>query len=325
LMKKTLVWHQGALGDLILSLPAIHTIRCDAETDYIHLISRTDVQELLLSNGLIDEASSNDSGVFTPLFGSDRLPGALMDFLREYGSAYIFARSPDLFFLRRIAECIPRTFHIRTVPPAGEIIHVSDFQRAALLSAGLEEAVPMPVLDADTCFASGSRRKIFACHPGSGGRGKCWPLENYLDLISVLSESCGHSACILIGPAEGEEVCRSMVKEMDKRGITGEMVKDRSVSYIASLLKSSAFYVGNDSGITHLASALGVPTIALFGPTDHRLWRPTGKDTRVVNSGSPCSPCDEQRYRRCCERKCLETVGVSSVMETIGGLVGDCA
>jgi ADP-heptose:LPS heptosyltransferase len=322
-MKKTLVWHQGALGDLILSLPAIHAIRCGAETDYIHLISRTDLRELLLSNGLIDEASSNDSGVFAPLFGSDRLPGTLMDFLREYSSAFIFARSPDLFFLRRIAEYIPRTFHIRTVPPAGEIVHVSDFQRAALLSAGFKSAVPMAVLDADACSARGSSRKIFVCHPGSGGRGKCWPLENYLDLLSVLSESCGHSACILIGPAEGEEVYRSMVKGMDKRGITGEIVKDRPVSYIASLLKSSAFYMGNDSGITHLASALGVPTIALFGPTDHRLWRPTGKDTRVVRSGFPCSPCDERRYRGCGERKCLETIGVSSVMETIGELVRD--
>jgi ADP-heptose:LPS heptosyltransferase len=324
-MKKTLVWHQGALGDLILSLPAIHTIKCDAETDYIHLISRTDLREFLLANGLIDEASSNESGFFAPLFVSDRLPETLMDFLRGYGSAFIFARSPDLFLLRRIAECIPRTFHIRTVPPAGEIVHVSDFQLAALLAAGLDKAVPMPVLDAAPCFAPGSSRKIFVCHPGSGGRGKCWPLGKYLDLISALSGSCGHSACMLVGPAEGEEVYRAVVEGMGKRGISGEMVKDRPISYIASVLKSSAFYVGNDSGITHLASALGVPTIALFGPTDHRLWRPTGKETRVVRSEFPCSPCDEQRYRACGKRECLETIGVSSVMERICGLVRACA
>jgi ADP-heptose:LPS heptosyltransferase len=320
-MKKTLVWHQGALGDLILSLPAIHTIRCGADTDHIHLISRTDLRELLLLNGLIDEASSNDSGVFAALFGNDRLPETLIDFLREYSSAFIFARSPDLFFLRRMAECIPRTFHIRTVPPAGEIVHVSDFQMSGVCSAGLVSAVPMPVLDTDVRSAPGSSRKIFVCHPGSGGRGKCWPLERYLDLISVLSETHGYGACILLGPAEGEEVFRSVVKGMDSRGITGEIVKDRPVLYIASLLKSSAFYVGNDSGMTHLASALGVPTIALFGPTDYRLWQPIGKETRAVRSGFPCSPCDEVRYRGCGERKCLEAIGVSSVMETVCGLV----
>jgi ADP-heptose:LPS heptosyltransferase len=325
LMKKTLVWHQGALGDLILSLPAIHTIKRDAETDYIHLVSRTDLRELLLSNGLIDEASSNDSGFFVPLFGGDHLPGTLMDLLREYSSAFIFARSPDLFSPRRIAECIPRTCHIRTVPPAGGIVHVSDFQLSGVRSAGLVRAVPMPVLDAGPCMAPGSSRKIFVCHPGSGGRGKCWSLENYLDLISVLSETHGYGACVLIGPAEGEEFYRSVVKGMGRRGISGEIVKDRSISYIASLLKSSAFYVGNDSGITHLASALGVPTIALFGPTDHRLWRPTGKRAMVVRSGFPCSPCDEKRYRRCGERKCLEMIGVSSVMKKICGLIRDCS
>jgi heptosyltransferase-3 len=324
-MKKTLVWHQGALGDLILSLPAIHAIKCDAETDYLHLISRTDLGELLFSNGIIDEVSSNESGIFAPLFGSSHLPGTLMDFLRECSSAFFFARSPDFFPLRRIAGCIPRTFHVRTVPPVGEIVHVSDFQLRGVCSAGLVSAIPMPILEASGCTTPESSRKIFVCHPGSGGRGKCWPLENYLDLISALSESYGYSACILLGPAEGEEVLRSVVKGMDKRGVTAEIVKDRPVSYIASLLKSSALYVGNDSGVTHLASVLGVPTIALFGPTNHRLWQPIGKETRVVRSGFPCSPCDEVRYGGCGERRCLETIGVSSVVEKICGLMRNCS
>jgi heptosyltransferase-3 len=324
-MKKTLVWHQGALGDLILSLPAIHTIKCDAQTDHLHLISRTDLRELLLSNGIIDEASSSDGGIFAPLFGSGQLPRTLMDFLRGYGSAYIFARSPDPVFLRRTAECIPRTFRVRTIPPAGHIVHVSHFQVSEVRSVGLVGAVPVPVLVTSHCTTPGPSGKTFALHPGSGGRGKCWPLENYLDLISVLSESYNYRVCILLGPAEGDEVFRSLVKGMHKRGLTCEIIKDRPVSYIASLLKSSVLYVGNDSGITHLASVLGVPTIALFGPTDHRLWQPAGEKTRVVRSGFPCSPCDEGRYRGCDEGKCLEAIVVGSVMEKICELVVDCA
>jgi ADP-heptose:LPS heptosyltransferase len=324
-VKKTFVWHQGALGDLILSLPAIHTIKGGGGTDYLHLISRTDLRELLLSNKIINEASFTDSGIFAPLFGNGQLPRTLRDLLKEYSSAFIFARSPDPFFLRRIAECIPRTFYVRTIAPAGRIVHVSDFQISEVLSAGVASAVPMPVLDTSPRTAPESPRRTFAFHPGSGGRGKCWPLESFLQLISVLSESYCHSVCILLGPAEGEEVFRSVVGGMDRRGLTGEIVKERPLSYVASLLKSSALYVGNDSGITHLASALGVPTIALFGPTDHRLWQPTGKETRVVRSGFPCSPCDEVGYRGCGRRKCLETIAVGSVTEKICELMRDCS
>jgi hypothetical protein len=321
-MKKTLVWHQGALGDLILSLPAIYAIKCDAGTELLHLVSRTDLQGILLANGIIDEASSNDSGFFSPLFGSGGLPERLKNFLLEFNKAFVFTRSTDASFFRQIGKYIPGSFHLKTVPPAGDIIHVSDFQLSGVRSAGLGSKVLMPVLDAAVHADSGSSRHILTFHPGSGGRRKCWPIENYLDLISVLSESGGHTACILLGPAEGDEVFRSVAEGMDKRGISADIVRGRPVSYVASLLKSSSLYVGNDSGITHLASALGVPTVALFGPTDHRLWRPTGICTRVMRSELPCSPCTEERYRECGERRCLETISVGAVRQGIAGLIG---
>jgi heptosyltransferase-3 len=322
-MNKTLLFHQGALGDLILSLPAIQAIRCGADTGSLHLISRADLQDLLLHNGLIDETSSIDSGFFAPLYGGDRLPETLKNFLMEYSSAFVFSKSPDLLIMERVAQYVPRSFHIRTVPPAGEIVHVSDFQLSGLRSAGLDSASAAPVLDAVASPVRRASDSIIVFHPGSGGRGKCWSLENYLDLIAFILKSGGYSACVLVGPAEGEELFQSLLRGIDKRRITVDIVRDRPISHIASLLKSSTLYVGNDSGVTHLSSALGVPTVALFGPTDHRLWRPKGKKTRIVRSDFPCSPCDEERCRRCGGRNCLETIGVGAVIEEIRRLIGD--
>jgi ADP-heptose:LPS heptosyltransferase len=324
-MNRTLLLHQGALGDLILSLPAIHSIKCGAAPDSLHLISRTDLHELLLSNAFIDGASSGDSGFFAPLFGGVHLPEALKDFLMQYRSVFIFSRGPALFLMERVAQYIPRSFHIKTVPPAGEIVHVSDFQHNQALSAGLENAVPMPALDAVDSSARPPRRTAVILHPGSGGRGKCWPLEYYLDLAAILLKSGGHNIRFLMGPAEGEDVVQLLIRGIRRRGIDADIVRDKPISFIAPLLKSAALYVGNDSGITHLASALGVLTVALFGPTDPRLWGPRGEGTRIVRSSLPCSPCDEERYCSCGERNCLKTIGVDSVVKEIRSLIGDGA
>ncbi len=319
-MKKTLVWHQGALGDLVLSLPAIHAIKSDAETEFLHLVSRADLHELLLSNGFIDEASSNDSGLFSVLFGGGRIPERVRDFLVKFNRAFVFSRGADATFLGEVAKWIPRSFHIRTVPAAGEIIHVSDFQLAGLAAAGIRQAAGMPVLDAVARPGHGGPVKGVTVHPGSGGMAKCWSLERYLDCISILARE--HPVVMLLGPAEDEKFVRQVSEGMATVGIKADIVRNRSISHISCLLKASSLYIGNDSGITHLASVLGVPTVALFGPTDHRLWKPVGKNTRVVRSGIPCSPCNEKSYRRCGGRKCLETIGVSSVIEEIRALIG---
>ncbi len=320
-MKKTLLWHPGALGDLLLSLPAIHAIKLDTGTEHLHLVSRTDLHEILFANGFIDEASSHDSGSFSPLFGNESLPEKLRDFLLEFNAAFIFTRSADAAVFRQISRCIPRSFHIRTVPPAGEIVHVSDFQLAGLASAGVRLTAGMPVLDAGPHPDRNTAREMVTFHPGSGGRAKCWPLENYLDCISVISGWGKHDVRVLLGPAEDGEFFRATVEGMEKRVIRADIVTNESISYIASLLKSSSLHIGNDSGITHLAAALGVPTVALFGPTDCRLWGPAGKKAKIVRSGVSCSPCAGERFRRCEKRRCLETIGVRSVMKETDGLL----
>jgi len=93
-------------------------------------------------------------------------------------------------------------------------------------------------------------------HRGSGSPKKCWP--HFDELLKRMP-----GATVLKGPAEGE-------------------VRPLPLADVCSLLRGCRAYIGNDSGITHLAAYLGVPALALFGPTDPRIWGPIGRRVRII-------------------------------------------
>jgi ADP-heptose:LPS heptosyltransferase len=101
-------------------------------------------------------------------------------------------------------------------------------------------------------------------HPGSGSPAKCWP--HFRQLADRLK-----AAAFLIGPAERDFDSGSYPRY---EGLT--------LSEVADLLSSGRAFVGNDSGMTHLAGYLGCPTLALFGPTDPAVWGPVGRRIRII-------------------------------------------
>ena len=121
-------------------------------------------------------------------------------------------------------------------------------------------------------------RRAMAIDPGSGGARKRWPPGHFAVLIRDVRRDY---APILIAAQQDEEVVAQVVAEA---GAT-PTVRALSVAGLAAFLPRCALYVGNDSGVTHLASLLGVPTVALFGPTEPALGAPLG--LRVVTLQSP--------------------------------------
>ncbi|MGH7832247.1 MAG: glycosyltransferase family 9 protein [Candidatus Binatia bacterium] len=76
-------------------------------------------------------------------------------------------------------------------------------------------------------------------------------------------------------------------------------------------------YIGNDSGMTHLAAALGVETLAIFGPTNPVEWRPRGRNVNVLSLGAACSPCDPGSMKLCRHRMCLNDLSPEKVISSI--------
>ncbi len=128
-------------------------------------------------------------------------------------------------------------------------------------------------------------------HPSSGSRKKNADISLFLELEEFL-RGRGCEVAYLVGEADG------WVKEK-----LGEFVESYDPLWIAKALKGALLYIGLDSGISHLSSYLGLPTIVIYGPTDPTVWRPVGRRVYQVSLELECSPCFPDV---CEERDCLD-------------------
>ena len=126
-------------------------------------------------------------------------------------------------------------------------------------------------------------KRFVAIHPGSGVAEKCWPISRFAEVIKKLWEQ-NYPVLLLSGPADTERV-DDLLQQLPL-SLSSEMFKlltHAPLLEVAHQLQQCRCYLGNDSGITHLAAMLGVPTAAIFGPTDPKIWRPVGPLVKVIH------------------------------------------
>ena len=151
-------------------------------------------------------------------------------------------------------------------------------------------------------------------HPGSGSPRKNWPLKNFFQLADMLYKK-GQQTTFLCGPAE-----QKMIPDIERSGhalYTGDDLVD-----FAMLLEQSGGCIGNDSGIGHLSAYLGVPTVALFGPTDPDQWRPIGTAVSVVQADTGYAPDFDTDPNRSPFSNGLKDISPSRIMEAFFDLTG---
>jgi heptosyltransferase-3 len=210
--------------------------------------------------------------------------------LGRYGQAFVFTRREGSDLVQNIGRMVPDTRVIITVPPAGERTHVAEF-RLLQLPVGLRTDGPVrlsvppdlrrqarEVLERAGLDGQG---RLIVLHPGSGGRHKCWSLERYFALAEQLADASGAFILFLSGTAE-ELLVRERIEGFVRARTCMAHVADADLAVVAGLLVQGGLFVGNDSGISHLAASVGTPVVALFGPTDPALWRPCGGTVRVL-------------------------------------------
>ena len=118
-------------------------------------------------------------------------------------------------------------------------------------------------------------------HPGSGGKDKCWHIDNFCNIASDLSNN-GFEPVFLLGPAEMERFSQT---EIDKLNAIAKPISSLNIKQVAQVIAASKGYIGNDSGVTHLAGSMGKETVAIFGPSNARLYRPIGPKVAVLTPG----------------------------------------
>lgn len=279
--KKILALRSGALGDFILTLPAIDALRHHFPEAELRLIGRPSYLELARPDLAVDQ----DSALLAPLYAPGSLPQATCDLFADVDFILAYAVDRDGVLAAHLDALAP---HVLVSDPRLDLQyqrHIVDHLLAPLNQLGLSapDTVPHVCLwPADRAYAASMLEKcalegnMAILHPGSGGMHKCWPLANYLNLARVL-ERQGMQVLFLCGPAD-EMLVESLLQA------PFPLLHPPTPLDLASVLERATLFVGNDSGPGHLAAALGAPVLALFGPTDPHLWQPRGPSVRVIRA-----------------------------------------
>jgi len=246
---RRLLIRPGAIGDSILSLPALECLRAD----YTEVWVRSEVAPLIrFSDGARSIAATGLDRM--GLDGVDPRP-ELVVLLRSFDSIVSWYGSNREEFRAQMSQLgVPIRF-LDALPSAGERIHAADFflKQAGCSGVAIPRIQCRPAPPGD--FA--------VIHPFSGSPRKNWPLDRYRELARRLEMPVRWCA----GPEE----------QLDNA------VRMDNLYELACWLATARLYIGNDSGITHLAAAAGVPVVATFGPTDPAVWAPRGERVRVVS------------------------------------------
>ena len=292
-MQRILVIRPGALGDTILTLPALAALRAAFPGAHLTFAGNPPLLPLLRGSAYADAVISIDDAALTPLFAPLEQPSLpLAPCLAGLDLAVLWLGDSAAVagHLRRLGA--RAVVAARSRQPAESRRHAADYLLATLAPAlparasRAEAPYPRLSLSAEQrAFAERfswqhrlSGRLVAAIHPGSGGRWKCWPAARFAALADRLAGR-GMAILLVVGPADDETAGAFVAALRVARPL---VARGLALANLAAVLSLCAVFVGNDSGVSHLAAALGVPTVAVYGPTDPLVWGVRGERVALL-------------------------------------------
>lgn len=323
-----LIIHQGALGDLVMSLPALYSLRKFHAGPWT-IAGNQEILSLLDNRFYAQRTISIHQKDWARFYQEDgRLPEKFGRFLCSFAKAYVFsAHQPEIWIRGLTRAGVKKICWIPSFPEVQQGFNLQSLQRKHLDSENIPWRVPektiFPIAEdlqkAREYLQKKSRleegQPLWAIHPGSGSPHKNWPLERFLETAEKLRENNQVQPIFLSGPVE-QETDSISISAIQTRGFP--IIKNQSLPVLAGILSYCSGYLGNDSGISHLAAALGIPTLVIFGPTDPAFWSPQGTAVKILSPNCSCAPCDREIMRNCPTKGCLTSLNVQQVLEVIG-------
>jgi heptosyltransferase III len=285
-MKRVLVLRPGGLGDLVITLPSIRLLRRTHPDVPLHLAAGPEQGAVLAAAGVVDRVFDLGDRTWAPLFseassGLDPLPGGPTSAIWSW-----FLKPPAAAFLRNAASLAADGAHVLSIDPGCPGPLSRDFFERTAAAAGVrvgdddfDECRRLPPIRprVEPPIAGG----FVLVHPGSGGRRKRWPLDRFLDLVGLLAGR-GLPGLLVTGPAETDGM---PAPERIPLPSGWRLVSSPPLVELAAWLFACRLFIGNDSGVTHLAAAVGAPTLAFFLDENLPAWRPFGRAT-VLSAAS---------------------------------------
>lgn len=327
--QRVFVLRGGALGDFVLGLPALRLLRDLYPDAHLELIAPR--AWLSLAHPLVDAASALELPEVASLFGeTEAFPEIVERRYRELGLAVLWLGDAGGSVRRSLQKLGARRILWAPALPPQPGVHAADHLVSTLKplwdEAGRYGDPPraVPLVQPDPGLSQGAAERLrsagigpgepfVAIHPGSGGAWKCWPAERFAEVVDRLAEA-GRKAVLVEGPADGNAVSEVVSATQTARP---PVVSGLEVGELTALLSLAAAYLGNDSGVTHLAAAAGTPVVAVFGPTDPAVWGPRGRWMRVIWDEAGCAPYVRGGAGRPAPGACLDGVTVAQVTQAL--------
>ncbi len=297
--------HTGAVGDFILSLVIVaslrehlRSLRPDAAIE-IEVLGHADRASVAVGRAGVDAVTSLERLPVHTMFGeAGPVNPSCSAYFARFELIVNMAAPEDAAFTQHLCETTPG--RVVTIDPTPRSVtrHVTEGWLEDLRAAGITPSLEPPRI----VFADEERRRarrrlcdtareddapIILLHPGSGGRRKCWPVEQFAGLGEALRRD-GLRPIFMLGPVESDLHGEALASHLDA---VAPVLAESDLIQAAGTIAAADAYVGNDAGMTHVAAAAGTPTTAIFGPTDPIVWRPLGEHVTVIR-GRPAGTFD---------------------------------
>jgi heptosyltransferase-2 len=348
--KKILVLRYRFIGDTILTVPFLRNLRYAEPDAYIAWVVTPGSAEVVKGIPYVDELIYWDPvTIHADSRGTHRTLGAKLNFIGSlrrtgYDKVYVLKRSLSSAIMALLAGARERvgfdtegrglllTKRVTYRHDQHEVENFLDVLRADgiavqddYLEAWLTEEEKA---FAENFFAAAGVRpeeKVIGIHPFAANPPRAWHLDNFTELAGLLQERFGARILFFGGPRDSAALpgIRAALPAPPL-----EAVGTTTLRQSMALLSRCQLLVCNDSGIMHLAGALRLPLVALFGPQSPVKFGPWGEQGRAVYSKFPCSPCKQKFFTECTPSQrgrpeCLETISVATVFAAVTQLVGE--
>jgi ADP-heptose:LPS heptosyltransferase len=275
---RILVIRGGAIGDFILTLPAIAALRRQFPQAHLEVLGYPRIAELALIGGLVNRVQSIEARALAGFFArGGQLAEDLADYFSEFDLILSYLYDPDGIFRTNVGLCTGAQF-IAGPHRADEKgrVHAAKVYLQPLERLAIYDADPVPRLPLNP---QPSTLTPLALHPGSGSERKNWPEVKWAELLRLLTDSTELNLLVVGGEAEGERLQRLAATLPPTRS---QVAQSLPLPELARRLAGCRAFIGHDSGISHLAAALGLPCLVLWGDTAQEIWAPPSEKALVL-------------------------------------------
>ena len=312
------------VGDAVMCLPALSVIREQFPRAHIAILAKPWVADLYRRESFADEVI-----LYNPVsrwksareLRARRFDCAIL-LQNAFEAAWIawLARIPNRIGYRRDGRGLLLTQAV-AVPKRGEIPRHEPFYYLELLRrAGIVDRLPESTAIRLTAPPADRKKRIIGVSPGAAyGSAKQWLPERFAEAAGKLA-TARQASIALFGSQSERALCAQVAALLPAHAVTNHAGETTLAQFI-ELAAQCELFLTNDSGAMHIASALGVPTVAIFGATDDVATGPTGTHARVVRQPVECSPC---LLRECpIDHRCMTRVSTDRVVKEAISLLLD--